>query len=278
MRSIDHLVMPFDALGAARQWFLGLGFVVAPEAAHPFGTGNACVFLPDGRYIEPLGIVDPAAYAAAKDEGHLFIERDAAMRDLPERPAISGVAFRSGDALADREQLLDEEAGEEGLVEFGRTMRMPDGGSTELSFRLAFAAIHAVDAPSFFYCEARHMAKPDRSALTTHPNGATGIAGVMLQAQDPRMFRDYLATVADGTVQENGDGSYIIPLDSGRLAVVAGGPSPLAIASLTVAVADLAFAKKFWQGQGVAYSEGTDGVAIACPNGRGTLRFIEERS
>ena len=278
MRSIDHLVMPFDALGAARQWFLGLGFVVAPEAAHPFGTGNACIFLADGRYIEPLVIVDPAAYSAAKDGGHLFIERDAAMRDLPERPAISGVAFRSADAPADCEQLLEEEAGEEGLVEFGRTMRLPDGGSAELSFRLAFAAIHAADAPSFFYCEARHTVKPDRSALTTHPNGATGIAGVTIEVEDPEMFRDYLATVADSGVQENGDGAWTIPLEGGRLDIVAGGPRPLAIVSLTVTVADLAFAKKFWQGQGVAYSEASDGVAIACPNGRGAIRFIEERS
>ncbi|MCE7027782.1 VOC family protein [Jiella avicenniae] len=278
MRSIDHLVMPFDALGAARQWFMSLGFLVAPEAAHPFGTGNACVFLADGCYIEPLAIVDPAAYDAAKDEGHLFIERDAAMRDLPERPAISGLAFRSSDALADREQLLEEEAGEEGLVEFGRTMRLPDGRTVELSFRLAFAAIHAADAPSFFYCEARHTAKPDRSALTTHPNGATGIAGVTVEARDPQMFRDYLASVADSEVQGNDDGADTVPLDGGRLDVVAGGPSPLAIDSLTVTVADLAFAKKFWQGQGIAYSEAGDGVAIACPNGRGAIRFIEERS
>ncbi|MBP0614389.1 VOC family protein [Jiella mangrovi] len=278
MRSIDHLVMPFDALGAARQWFLGLGFVVAPEAAHPFGTGNACVFLADGRYIEPLSIVDPAAYDAAKDEGHLFIERDAALRNLPDRPAISGIAFRSDDALADREQLLDEEAGEEGLVEFGRTMRLPDGGSAELSFRLAFAAIHAADAPSFFYCEARQTAKPDRSSLTTHPNGATGMAGVTIKVEDPEMFRDYLASVADSRVQENGDDDWTIPLDGGRLDVVAGGSTPLAIASLTVTVADLAFAKKFWEGQGVAYSESADGVAIACPNGLGAIRFIEERS
>ncbi|MAU96420.1 MAG: lactoylglutathione lyase [Fulvimarina sp.] len=278
MRSIDHLVMPFDTLPAARRWFESLGFVVAPDAIHPFGTGNACVFFADGRYLEPLSVVEEAVYAAAKDEGHLFVERDAAMRDLAERPAISGLGFRSQDALADREQLLEEEAGEDGLVDFERALRLPDGGTTQLYFRLAFAAIHSADAPSFFYCEARHQVKPDRSALTRHPNGATGIAGVRLSASDPQDFRDYLSAVADSPAEAHGDGSLAIPLEDGRLDVVAGGTSPLAIASLTVTVADLAFAQDFWQSRDIDPSKDGDGVAIACPNGRGTIRFIEDRT
>ncbi|NDW05619.1 VOC family protein [Jiella pacifica] len=277
MRSIDHLVMPFDALAAARNWFERLGFVVAPDAVHPFGTGNACIFLADGRFIEPLAVVDQAAYGAARDAGHLFVERDAAVRDLADRPALSALAFRSGDALADREQLLEEEVGEDGLVHFERAMRLPDGGTTQLSFRLSFAAIHSADAPSFFYCEARHEVQPDRSALVAHPNGATGIVAVTIEAPDPQDFHDYLAAVADGEVQANGEGSFTIALDGGRLDVASGGASPLAIASFTVTVADLAFAKDFWQGQGIVYSERGDGVAVDCPNGHGTIRFIEDR-
>lgn len=278
MRSIDHLVMPFETLAAARDWFERLGFVVAPDAVHPFGTGNTCVFLADGRFIEPLSVVDRAAYETARDAGHLFVERDAALRDLAERPAISALAFRSDDALADRAQLLEEEAGDEGLVEFERAMRLPDGSTTQLSFRLAFAAIHSADAPSFFTCEARHQRKPDRSALTRHPNGAVGIAGVTLSAPDPQHFRDYLSAVADSPVDERGDGSLAIALDDGRLDLLAGGTTPLSIASLTVTVADLAFAESFWQSRDIAYSKHGDGVAIACPNGRGIIRFIEDRT
>ena len=278
MRSIDHLVMPFETLAIARDWFERLGFVVAPDAVHPFGTGNACVFFADGRFIEPLAVVEPVAYDAAKDEGHLFVERDAAMRELTERPAISALAFRSDDAEADRAQLLEEEAGEDGLVHFERAMRLPDGGTAQLSFRLAFAAIFAADAPSFFYCEARHETKPDRSALIAHPNGATGIADVTLESRDPDVFRDYLAAAANGEVREDGEGSSSIALDGGRLDLVSGDAFPLAIARFTVTVADLAFAKNFWQGQGIAYLERSDGVVVDCPNGRGTIRFIEDRS
>lgn len=278
MRSIDHLVMPFDGLGEARQWFERLGFFVAPEASHPFGTGNACVFLADGRYLEPLSIVDPAAYDAAKAEGHLFVERDADVRNLADRPAISGLAFRSSDALADREQLLEEEAGEDGLVEFGRTMRLPDGGAAELSFRLAFAAIHAADAPSFFCCEARHSVRPDRSALIAHPNGASGIAALTLTAPDPLVFRDYLSAVCGSPAENNPDGSLTFALECGRLDIVPREVGSFAIESVTITVADLAFARKFWQGQGIACAEEGDGVAVDCPNGRGRIRFVEDRS
>ncbi|MBO0905047.1 VOC family protein [Jiella sonneratiae] len=277
MRSIDHLVMPFETLSAARQWFERLGFCVAPDAAHPFGTGNACVFFADGRYFEPLAVVDRAAYERSREEGHLFVERDADMRALAERPAVSGLAFRSDDALADRQQLLEEEAGEEDLVEFARKMRLPDGSEAELSFRLAFAALFAAEAASFFFVEARHRVKPDRAALTVHPNGAAGIVGVTLCVRGPHAYRDYLAAVADGEVQDAGGGILSIPLEGGSLDVVPGETDALTVDSVTLAVADLAFAREFWQSRGISFTDEGAAASIACPNGRGTIRFIEDR-
>ena len=53
-RAIDHLVLPTDSLGVARARLSALGFTVAPDAQHPFGTGNCCVYLQDGTYLEPL--------------------------------------------------------------------------------------------------------------------------------------------------------------------------------------------------------------------------------
>ena len=49
-RALDHLVLPVRSLEAARADYERLGFLVAPDARHPFGTSNACVFLADGFY------------------------------------------------------------------------------------------------------------------------------------------------------------------------------------------------------------------------------------
>ncbi|MEO1399011.1 MAG: VOC family protein, partial [Pseudomonadota bacterium] len=39
-RSIDHLVFPVADIGAARERYTQLGFTVAPDGKHPFGTEN----------------------------------------------------------------------------------------------------------------------------------------------------------------------------------------------------------------------------------------------
>ncbi|MCB8838552.1 VOC family protein [Aurantimonas sp. VKM B-3413] len=278
MRSIDHLVMPFETLAAARGWFERLGFLVAPDAVHPFGTGNACIFFADGRYLEPLAVAEPAVYEQSRDDGHLFVERDAMARHADAPPAISGLAFRSMDAWADREQLLTAGFGEEGLVEFSRAMRLPDGGATDLAFRLAFAAVFSAGAPSFFYVEARHRVTPDRSMLTRHPNGARGIVGVTLATREPQVYRSYLAAVTGAEVRDGGGGTLSVSLENGRLDVISGDVDTLAVASATIAVADLAFAREFWQSREIDCADEDDAVSIACPNGTGRIRFIEDRS
>ena len=278
MRSIDHVVMPFETLGGSRDWFDRLGFTVAPDAVHPFGTGNACVFLADGRFIEPLAVVDMANYEAAEGEGHLFVMRDAAARALADRPGISALAFRSDDAVADREQLMAAGVGEEEFVHFERAMRLPDGGKAQLAFRLAFAKMMSGGAPNFFYCEARHRVQPDRSSLIAHRNGATGIARMTVASNDRDRALDYLMAVAGSQPQEGCAGSSEVPLAGGTLELVSGGARPLTIDSVTITVADLAFAKDFWQGQGVESSNDGEGVAVPCPNGRGVIRFIEVKS
>ena len=54
--TIDHLVLPVRDLDLARARYEALGFRVAAEARHPFGTENACIFLQDGTYLEPLAL------------------------------------------------------------------------------------------------------------------------------------------------------------------------------------------------------------------------------
>ena len=278
MLALDHIVMPFDTLDAARAWFGRLGFLVAPTAIHPFGTGNACLFFADGRFLEPLAVADPSAYRVARDEGSAFVVRDAAMRQVASPPAISAVAFKTDDARADRDRLLAVGCGEEALFDFERVLTLPDGSRTQLAFRLAFASMFAAGAPSFFFCETRHAGKPDRSSLIAHPNGATGILGATFFASDPGAAGDYLARVADSEIASRSDGSMRLPLEGGSFDLAGEGTDPLSIETIDIGVGDLAFARDFWHGRGVEFTHTGDTVAIACPNGRGVIRFLEDRS
>jgi hypothetical protein len=180
VRSTDHIVISFASLAAARACLEALGFLVAPEAVHPFGTGNACVFFADGSYLEPLAVVDNAAYARAIADGNLFVGRDTAFRHAGDLPAFSGLALRSSDALGDRAVLAEHGVGEEGVVDFSRSFIAADGEETALSFRLTFARSPADFDATLFFCQKLHSTVTDRSALTRHPNGATGLSRIVL--------------------------------------------------------------------------------------------------
>ncbi len=56
LHPLDHLVLPVTNIDLARERLGRLGFTVAAEGRHPFGTVNACVFFADKTYLEPLGV------------------------------------------------------------------------------------------------------------------------------------------------------------------------------------------------------------------------------
>lgn len=73
---LDHVVLPVVNIEMARERLGKLGFTVAADALHPFGTANACVFFADKTYLEPLGIASIEAYEAAIADGNVFAARD----------------------------------------------------------------------------------------------------------------------------------------------------------------------------------------------------------
>ncbi len=221
-RALDHVVLPFVSLGEARGLLSGLGFTVAPDAVHPFGTGNACVFFADGTYFEPLAIADPAAYVAAKTAGNIFVTRDAGFRSRHDLPSISALAFRSADALGDRAALAQKKFAETELVEFSRNFRTPAGEDVSVSFRLAFVRAEPDSHVYFFFCQPLHAKAPDRSALTRHANGVSGLARIVLSDCPSDKSRELLATVADARADEGGHGGLCFELANTTLHVLSG--------------------------------------------------------
>jgi hypothetical protein len=79
-RPLDHLVLPVEDLETTRARHAALGFTVAADARHPFGTENACVFFADGSYLEPLAVASREECEQAARDGNVFVARDQAHR------------------------------------------------------------------------------------------------------------------------------------------------------------------------------------------------------
>ncbi len=191
-RRIDHTVLAMPSLEEARAVFEALGFVVAPNARHPFGTENACVFFADGTFIEPLAVGHRETCEAAAKAGNVFVARDQAHRFRVGAPSLSGLAFASADADADAADFAEAGHGGEETLAFERRFKTPAGEDSFVGFRLAFARDLRAPDVSFFTCQPTHTHKPDRSALVAHPNGATGTARLVFGEPNPTDFQYYL--------------------------------------------------------------------------------------
>ncbi len=95
---LDHVVLPVVNIDLARERLGKLGFTVAADARHPFGTENACVFFADKTYLEPLGIASVEESEASARQGNVFTARNRAFRFRCGEEGLSGLAFGSKDA------------------------------------------------------------------------------------------------------------------------------------------------------------------------------------
>lgn len=193
-RPLDHLVLPVVDLATARLRLSVLGFTVAAEARHPFGTANACVYFADSSYLEPLAIAHQAVYDDNVRKGAVFVQRDQAFRFRSGDNGLSAIVLKSGDAAGDHAEFEDAGYGVGDLFSFSRPFRQSDGSETIAGFRLAFAADPRAPELFFFTCERLQPLSPDPS-LTGHANGVTGISEVLLAEDGPMDFERLLQTL-----------------------------------------------------------------------------------
>ena len=224
-RRIDHTVLAMPSLEDARRVFEALGFIVAPNARHPFGTENACVFLADGSFIEPLAVGHRETCEAAAKDGNVFVARDQAHRFRIGTPSFSGLAFASTNADHDAADLREAGHGGEETLDFERRFKTPAGEDSFVGFRLAFARDLRAPDVSFFTCQPTHTHKPDRSALIAHPNGATGTARLVFGEPNPTDFQYYLQELT-GDREAEAD-SFGMRLSAGSSAIEVASPEAL---------------------------------------------------
>lgn len=194
-RPLDHLVMPVTDIRTARARLSALGFTVAADARHPFGTENACVFFKDKAYLEPLGIASADQCRATAKAGNQFTARNDAFRFRVGPEGLSAIVMGSENVDADDAVFRAEGLSGGELLQFSRPMKLPDATEITATFKLAFAV--DLRSPDFhaITCQRINMPPVDRSALEEHANGVIGIKSVILTEAYPRDFEDFLKTV-----------------------------------------------------------------------------------
>jgi hypothetical protein len=191
---LDHLVLPVASIGLARERLGKLGFTVAADAAHPFGTENACIFFADKTYLEPLGVASHRSLRGL-DAGKAMSSRRAIapFASAAARTGCRRSCFGTADAGPRSYRAFVRQTGSSGgeMLQFERPMKMPDGSETTAAFRLAFAA--DLRAPDFFLftCQRINPLPSDRKALETHANGVTALPRSCC-ATDPKAFACFL--------------------------------------------------------------------------------------
>lgn len=288
-RPIDHLVLPVSDLAVARARLAALGFTVAPDARHPFGTENCCVFLADGSYLEPLGIANREECEAAALAGNSFVSRDQAFRFRRGLEGFSGIAMATGDAAADDARYRAAGLCGGAMLEFSRDMLLPDGGKATGSFRLAFAA-DARSPDFFFFASERVVALPsDRAALERHENGVVALAEAVLSEQNPTDFQYLLQEAADEREVEALSFGMSVETPRGRITVLnaaglegfyriapAGGDRGLKGEAVVFRVADLSHCRHMLLARGIAFTERDDRLLVPPAPGQGVLFVFGE--
>lgn len=287
-RKIDHLVLPVGNLVRARERLSSLGFTVAPDGHHPFGTANACIFLEDGTYLEPLAVADRRKAGAAAKRGNVFLERDLAYRGRRGREGFSAVVVSSDDAAGDHEHYRAAGISGGDPLEFGRALRSPDGEEVEARFRLAFASME--NAPDFFaFACQRLVSFPQKlDGLRTHANAVSGLKEIILTSGDPQASSPFFECLLKVSGEEV-DGGLAFQTEAWRVRVLRNekithelGPSVAAMGEGLVGQAvifrtlDLAVTEIILAANDVAFIRRDGRVLVSPSPGQGVLFGFEE--
>lgn len=288
VRPLDHLVIPVTDLKTARSRLSRLGFTVAADGRHPFGTENACVFLADKTYLEPLAIGSREDIEAAVRAGNQFVARDRAFRFRNGDEGFSAIVMGTPDADADHAAFRAAGLSAGDQLGFSRVMKFPDGTEIEPSFKLSFAA--DLRAPDFFAftCERVNMPPADRSALERHDNGVMGIAKVVLSENEPVAFAAFLQAVTGGEAAGDGNGRLAVKTANSRIEVldpatlqnefgVSRSSEPgLRGEAVVFRVADLAATARLFAANGVKHMRSAGMILVPREPGQGTLFAFSE--
>jgi hypothetical protein len=180
-RGLDHIVHAVHDLDAAAEFYRRAGFKVGARNKHPWGTHNHVVQFP-GFFIEILTVAEPEKLTG---EGlpRIFglANRDAIARG----DGFSMLLLESADSEADVADFKRLGIGASSSLPFSREAKLPDGSTITVGFSLAFARDALSPHTGFATCQQHNPAAFWNADYQQHPNGASGILGAVLIADNP---------------------------------------------------------------------------------------------
>ncbi len=292
-KALDHLVLPVPSLPIARKRLSDLGFSVAADGHHPFGTSNACVFFADETYLEPLAVGDRDIYQAQADAGNPFVARDRTFRSQRGDDGISLIALRSANAEADATAYRRLGYGDGEVVEFSRDVVLPDDAVIKIGVKLGVAELESAPELALFSCQWLSKRRFD-TALTVHPNTATGTETVAVLSDFSVSTTDYLTHVIGlkeglpDTGQVDCGAELVLPnariklYSPTRFEAVYGwiprrNRTSLTAHAIDIKVTDLATTTEFLMANGVEIKAIDQRIIVAPGEGQGyAVAFIQE--
>ena len=271
---LDHLVLPVADLDLARARLTALGFTVAPDGIHPFGTVNCCVYLSDGTFLEPLAVWDPALAADAIRAGNVFVARDHVFRAAVGNEGLSAVVLATADADADHARFSEAGIAIGDVLTFSRDVADASGKKDVATFKLAFAGDPDVIDAFAFSCQRINAPKVDRAALQSHANGVGAVSAIIL-AEDALDYARLIAEAAGGAVDKD-------EVRLGAVAVRCGGDEHAtdargSVHAISFQVTDVAATASLLAGNGIAHHMQGGRVVVPPAPGQGVF-FIFEAS
>jgi Glyoxalase-like domain len=188
-RGLDHIVHAVRDLDAAAGCYERFGFLVGARNRHPWGTHNRLIQLP-GFFIEILTVAEPDQLGG-DGLSQLF---GAVNRDfLQTQEGFSLLMLDSADAARDAGLFRAAAIAASDALGFEREGTRPDGTSVTVGFSLAFARDGAAPGTGFAACQQHHPENFWNKELQRHPNGATGVASVVMVAENPSDHHIFLS-------------------------------------------------------------------------------------
>jgi hypothetical protein len=281
-RAIDHVVLPVESLETTRARLSSLGFTVAPDGLHPFGTENACIYFADGTFLEPLAVAQREDCEATARKGNVFTARDQAFRFRNGENGFSALAMATEDARRDHKAFRKTGFSGGKKLTFSRKFVDAKGKNGKAAFLLSFAAdLRSPDA-FFFTCEKISAPKVDRRALEVHENGVTGLVKVVMSEQNPTDFQYLLQEVANNRNDEAHSFGLEIMTANGSVDVMtpegldvhfgtgrAGMERGLRFEGLILSVGSIEVLEEYLGKQGIAYREMHGRIIVDAAPGQG---------
>jgi hypothetical protein len=200
---------------------------------------------------------------------------------------MSMLVLESQDAEADA--ALFEAAGIGGFdkVSFTRLGKRPDGSTVHVAFSLAFARDRLAPECGFFVCQQHYPENFWNPAFQQHPNGAAGIAGVLMIAENPSAHAEFLYHFTGEHDLVSNSAGIAVETERGTIDVMTSAAlrfhtgigmtdEPARFAGYRVAVADPGAVADRLRLEGVPFSLHHGTIVVAPENAFGTVIVFQQ--